>query len=39
MTCGPHQLVVGIEDELRVWMDTGELDLEKRILVTRMYRG
>jgi hypothetical protein len=39
MTCGPHQLAVGIEDGLRVWMDAGELDLEERISVTRMYRG
>jgi hypothetical protein len=25
MTCGPHQLVVGIEDEYRVWMSGGKL--------------
>jgi hypothetical protein len=25
MTCGPHQLVVGIEDEYRVWMSVEKL--------------
>jgi hypothetical protein len=25
MTCGPHQLVVGIEDKYRVWMSTKKL--------------
>jgi hypothetical protein len=25
MTCGPHQLVVVIEDEYRVWMSAGKL--------------
>jgi hypothetical protein len=39
MTCGLHQLAVGIEDGLRVWMDAGELDLDERILMTRIYRG
>jgi hypothetical protein len=23
----------------RGWMDTGELEIEERILMTRMYRG
>jgi hypothetical protein len=39
MTCGPHQLVVGIEDEYRVWMGAGEVSLEERILMTRLFRG
>jgi hypothetical protein len=28
MMCGPHQLIVGIEDGLRVWMNAGKLDLD-----------
>jgi hypothetical protein len=39
MTCGPHQLVVGIEDEYRVWMGAGVMSLEERILMTRHFRG
>jgi hypothetical protein len=35
MTAGPHQQVVGIEDEYRVWMSAGEISLEERILLTR----
>jgi hypothetical protein len=35
MTAGPHQLVVGIEDEYRVWMGAGEMSLEERIFLTR----
>jgi hypothetical protein len=39
MTCGPHQLVVGIEDEYRVSKGAGEMSLEERILITRIDRG
>jgi hypothetical protein len=39
MTCGPHQLVVGIEDKYRVRTGAGEMSLEKRILMTRPFRG
>jgi hypothetical protein len=29
-------MVVGIDDEYRVWMSAGEMSLEERILLTRI---
>ena len=34
MTCGPHVLVVGVEDGYRGWMDAEKLNIEKRMSMT-----
>ena len=33
--CGPHQMVVGIEERYRVWMSAAKLNIKERIFMTR----
>ena len=32
--CGPHQMVVGIEERYRVWMSAAKLNIKERIFTT-----